>query len=197
MGEPEEEDPDCPGGVCPEGEPPEDEDEDESSAVSDECSTCAIPRCLICRGKNCNRCKQCEEGTRRAWRRNRCLLKDEKDPDCPDGVCPLGDPPEDGDEDDSECSTCAIPKCNKCMGKNCNRCKECKAGTRRAWRRNKCLEKDEKDPDCPKGACPLGAPPDDDDEDDSECSTCSIPKCNKCMGKKCNRCKECKAGTRR
>merc|ERR1712025_972466 len=116
------------------------------------CSNCVIPKCTTCT-LNCKRCKVCKEGTRRAWRRNKCLEKNEEDPDCPKGVCPEYDPPDDDDDEDNSggCSTCAIPKCNTCTGKKCNRCK---AGTRRSWRRTKCLEKNEEDPDCPKGVCP-------------------------------------------
>merc|ERR1711862_714836 len=132
-----------------------------------ECSSCPVDNCALCGGKNCNKCKECNEGFRRSWRRIKCLAPNEKDPDCPNGVCPDYDPPDDEDEEKEkdECGVCLVNNCITCTGKRCRRCKTCKSGFRVAWRRKRCLAPGEDDPDCPAGICPEGDPPEDEDED--------------------------------
>merc|ERR1712227_116678 len=207
-----EKDPDCPSGKCPiviidENENGIDDEEEEQEQQKN----CKIKGCLKC-NKRRRRCKVCKKGTRKSYRRRRCLKKNEKDPDCPSGDCGdyMVDENGNGIDDDEEedaaeaaagsggSHKCKIPRCKKCS-RHGGRCRKCARGTRRAYRRRKCLTKKEVDDDCPSGNCPAFIIDnnendiDDDDEDDNACLINGCARCNR----RGRRCRKCNKGFRR
>merc|ERR1712025_1138122 len=179
------------------------EEEEETSAGSvqgQQLKKCNITgkKCRVCdagfkpkqRGKKCKPkpCNPgpCENGGKCNWNKK----KKKEVCKCPKGTS--------GDKCEiTGCSNCVIPKCTTCT-LNCKRCKVCKEGTRRAWRRNKCLGKNEEDPDCPKGVCPAYDPPEDDEEEMPVVDPVEPPPPSSGAPQPCNvmNCAECGAGKR-